>query len=271
MSPKSHQTIEKHFAALKDPRSGNATLHVLLDILVIALCAMICGAEGWTEFEIWGRANETWLRTFLELPNGIPSHDTFGRVFARLEPKQFRRCFLRWVKAISQLTRGQVVAVDGKKLRHSQDRARGKSAIWMVSAWAAANQLVLGQTKIKAKSNESAAIPELLKLLELTGCIVTIDAIGCQTKIAQQIVQQGGDYVLAAKQNQGHLYQDLKDLFAGYQDVRFRQVPHSYAKAVHKDHGRLEIRQCWSVSDAESLAFVRHRTQWKSLQTLAML
>ncbi len=271
MSPKPHQSIDKHFRTLKDPRTGNAKLHLLLDILVIALCAIICGADSWTEVELWGQANETWLRTFLALPNGIPSHDTFGRVFARLDPKQFQRCFLGWVKAIRQLTQGQVVAIDGKKLRRSQDRLRGKQAIWMVSAWATANRLVLGQTKIKDKSNEIKAIPELLKLLELTGCIVTIDAIGCQTKIAETIVTQGGDYVLAVKKNQGKLYQDLKELFTGYLDVNFRQVPHGYARDVHKNHGRLEIRQCWTVSDADSLGYVRQRHQWKNLRTLVML
>jgi predicted transposase YbfD/YdcC len=211
------------------------------------------------------------LRTFLELPSGIPSHDTFGYVFARLDPKQFRRGFLSWVRAISKLTRGQVVAVDGKKLRRSQDGRLGKKAIWMVSAWATENQLVLGQTKVHAKSNEITAIPELLRLLELTGCIVTIDAMGCQTKIANTIVQRGGDYLLAVKENQGKLYADLKDLFTGYLEAGFPQVPHDHAREVNKGHGRLEIRECWTVADPESLAFVRDQGAWKNLRTLVML
>ncbi len=226
MSPKPHQTIPKHFSSLPDPRTGNATLHSLMDILVIAICAIICGADGWTDMELWGTTNETWLRTFLALPEGIPSHDTFGRVFALVDPEAFRRCFLEWVRAVSKLTHRQVVAIDGKKLRRSHDGVLGKKAIWMVSAWATANHAVLGQTKTKAKSNEIKAIPELLQLLELRGCIVTIDAMGCQTKIAETIVQRGGDYQLAVKENQGKLYEDLKDLFAGYQEAGFPQLPH---------------------------------------------
>jgi predicted transposase YbfD/YdcC len=271
MSRKPHQTIAKHFQNLKDPRTGNATVHPLVDILTIAICAVICGADAWTEVELWGQTNEAWLRTFLELPSGIPSHDTFGYVFARLDPKQFRRGFLSWVRAISKLTRGQVVAVDGKKLRRSQDGRLGKKAIWMVSAWATENQLVLGQTKVHAKSNEITAIPELLRLLELTGCIVTIDAMGCQTKIANTIVQRGGDYLLAVKENQGKLYADLKDLFTGYLEAGFPQVPHDHAREVNKGHGRLEIRECWTVADPESLAFVRDQGAWKNLRTLVML
>ncbi len=271
MSRKPNQTIVNHFQNLKDPRTGNATVHVLLDILTIALFAVICGADGWTEVALWGQTNETWLRTFLELPSGIPSHDTFGDVFARLDPKQFRRGFLSWVRAMSKLTHGQVIAIDGKKLRRSQDRRLGKKAIWMVSAWATANHLVLGQTKVHAQSNEITAIPELLRLLELSGCIVTVDALGCQTKIAETIVQQGGDYWLAVKENQGRLFEDLKDLFAGYQAAAFPQVPHDYAREVNKGHGRLEIRECWTVSDPESLAFVREQGHWKNLRTLVML
>ncbi len=271
MARKPSSSIKKHFKALPDPRTGNATQHLFLDVLVITICAVICGADGWTEVQLWGEANEEWLRTFLELPSGIPSHDTFGRIFARIDPAQFGQCFLRWIRAIGKLTQGQVVAVDGKKLRRSQDRLGNKKAIWMVSAWASANHLVLGQTKIKDKSNEIKAIPELLRLLELHGCIVTIDAIGCQTKIAEQIVQQGADYLLAVKENQGKLYEDLRDLFTGYLDAGFPQVPHDYARAVDKDHGRLEIRECWTVADPDSLAFVRQCGQWPKLQTLVLL
>ena len=271
MSPKPHQTITKHFAGLQDPRLGNAKQHELLDILVIAICASICGADGWVEIELWGKANVSWLRTFLSLPNGIPSHDTFGRVFARLDPKQFRRCFVSWVRAISKLTHRQVVAVDGKRLRRSHDHRLGQNAIHMVSACATANRLVLGQVKTNDKSNEITAIPELLRLLELTGCIVTIDAIGCQTALADVIVQQGGDYLLAVKENQAQLYQDVRDLFAGCLEVNFRQVPHDYHRTVNKGHGRVEIRQCWTLADAEFLDYLAQHRTWKNLRTVVMI
>lgn len=271
MSYKPHQTITKHFGSLQDPRVDRTKLHSLQDILVIAMCAIICGANSWVEVEAWGKAKKKWLKKFLPLPNGIPSHDTFGRVFARLDPKQFRRCFVSWVRAVSKLTHHQIVPIDGKKLRRSHDRTLGKNAIHMVSAWAAANHLVLGQVKVDDKSNEITAIPELLHALELTGCIVTIDAMGCQTQIAETIVQQGGDYLLAVKENQGHLYQDVKDLFAGCLEVDFRDVSHDYHKTVNKGHGRLEIRECWTLAAPEFLEYLRHRSDWKNLRTLAMV
>ena len=270
MSPKPHQSITKHFGSLVDPRHGNAKLHLLSDILVIAICAIICGADTWVEVALWGKAIRVWLRTFLPLPNGIPAHDTFGRVFARLDPTQFEQCFLQWVRAVNKLTR-QVVAIDGKQLRRSHERTRGKQAIHIVSAWASANRLVLGQVKVKDKSNEIRTIPKLLQLLELTGCIVTIDAIGCQTRIAETIVQHGGDYLLAVKANQGQLHQDLQDLFAGCLEVNFRQVPHGYARTVNKGHGRIEVRQCWTLSDPEFLDYLPHRRSWKNLRTVVML
>lgn len=265
------QSITKHFAAIPDPRTGNAKQHLLLDILVIAICAAICGADTWVEVEIWGKANREWLKTFLTLPNGIPSHDTFRRVFILLDAKQFRRCFLSWIRAISKLTHGQIVALDGKKLRRSHDRACGKQALTLVSAWATTNRVVLGQLKVNAKSNEMKVIPELLRLLDLTGCIVTLDALNCQTKIAQQIRAQNADYVLAVKENQGQLYEDLKDLFAECVAENFRQVPHDYARTVNKGHGRIEIRECWTLSDPEFLDYVRQRHPWLGLRTVAMV
>ncbi len=271
MSPKAHQTIDKHFASLKDPRTGNAQQHELLDILVITICAVICGADGWTEVALWGQANETWLKTFLPLPHGIPSHDTFGRVFARLDPKAFRHCFLSWVRAISKLTHRRVVAVDGKTVRRSHDRTHGRAAIHMVSVWAAENRLVLGQAKVSDKSNEITAMPELLRLLALSGCIVTIDAMGCQTQIAKTIVQQGGDYLLAVKANQKRLYQDLQDLFHDADPTNRHDATHDYARTVDKGHGRVEIRECWTVSDPEVMAYLRARQPWPNLQTVAML
>lgn len=226
MSPKPGQTIRKHFASLPDPRGGNALQHSLGDILVIAICAIICGADSWVEVEAWGNAKRQWLEQFLALPNGIPSHDTFGRVFARLDPKEFERCFLSWIRAVAKRTQRQIVSIDGKKLRRSHDRTHGQRAIEMVSAWASANRLVFGQVKVGDRSTAVTAIPRLLRLLELTGCIVTIDAEGCQTKITDRIVERGGDYQLAVKENQGRLYQDLKDPFTGCEEVGFHQVPH---------------------------------------------
>lgn len=171
--------IENHFGDLNDPRIDRTKLHELLDILIIAMCAVIAGADNWEDVEEFGKARLEWFRTFLELPNGIPSHDTFTRVFARLDPEQFQTCFLRWMKSVSDVIGGQVIAIDGKVLRRSHDKGIGKAAIDMVSAWASTNRLVLGQVKVDEKSNEITAIPQLLEALAVSGCIVTIDAIGC--------------------------------------------------------------------------------------------
>lgn len=271
MSPKPHQTITKHFASLQDPRIDRTKRHQLSDILTIAICAVICGANTWVEVEAWGKAKQTWLKKYLPLPNGIPSHDTFGRVFARLDPKQFRRCFLSWIRAVNKLSRRQVVAIDGKTLRRSHDRSLGKGAIQMVSAWAAANRLVLGQLKVDDQSNEITAIPPLLRALELYGCIVTIDALGCQTEIVETIVQQQGDYLLAVKENQEQLYTDIHDLFAGCREVNFAGVPHDYAETVNKGHGRIEVRRCWTIADPEFLDYLRPRKAWKNLRTVVMV
>lgn len=271
MDKKPTANIEKHFGKIRDPRIGNAKRHKLLDILVIAICAVICGADGWSDIELFGKNKQGWLKKFLELPNGIPSHDTFGRVFALMEPEEFRRSFMEWVQAINELTQGQVVAVDGKQLRGSGEKANGRAAINLVSAWATANQLVLGQVKVDENSNEITAIPRLLQMLDLTGCLVTIDAIGTQTEIARQIVEQGGAYLLAVKENQGHLYDDLEYLFQLERQQDFRQSPFTYAKQVNKNHGRLEIRQCWATSAAEYLAYPREGSKWRGLKTLAMI
>ena len=260
--------LEEHFANLTDPRAARTREHKLLDIVAIAICAVICGADGWTEVEAFGLAKEAWLRTWLELPGGIPSHDTFGRVFARLNPQEFESRFMEWVQAVSHLTQGQVIAVDGKTVRRSHDRARGKNAIHMVSAWASANHLVLGQRKVDQKSNEITAIPELLRLLEIRGCLVTIDAMGCQTDIASQIVGQGGDYLLALKGNQEHLSQDVQSLFEWAENLEFQGLVHDRHQTVNKGHGRLEKRQCWTLSDPSCLSMLPDRDRWHNLRTL---
>ena len=264
-------SIARHFSRVKDPRIDRTKRHGLLDIIIIAICAVICGADSWVDIELFGKTKLDWLKTFLKLPNGVPSHDTFGRVFAALNPQEFECSFMEWVQAINQLTQGQVIAIDGKQLRGSHDSGIGKNAIYMVSAWATENQLVLGQRKVDDKSNEITAIPKLLKLLEVKGCIVMVDAIGTQTKIAKTIIEQGGDYILAVKENQGHLYEDIHDLFADNQQFDYEGIPHSYAKIVNKDHGRIEIRQCWTISDPEYLANIRDLKRWEGIQTLVMI
>lgn len=264
-------SIVKHFSKVKDPRIDRTKRHQLLDILIIAICGVICGADSWVDIELFGKTKIAWLKSFLKLPNGIPSHDTFGRVFAAIDPEEFESSFMEWVQAINQLTQGQVIAIDGKQLRGSHDKHTGKSAIYMVSAWATENQLVLGQRKVDDKSNEITAIPKLLKLLEIKGCIVTVDAIGTQTKIAKSIVDQGGDYILGVKENQGRLYEDIHDLFEDNQCFNYEDVPHSYAKTVNKDHGRIEIRQCWTIAAPEYLANIRNLQRWAGIQTLVMI
>ena len=189
MKLKPRITIADHFSLLEDPRINRSKHHKLIDIITIAICAVIWGAEGWTDIETYGVTKYEWLKQFLELPNGIPSHDTFARVFARLNPQQFQQCFVNWIKAINKITEGEVIAVDGKTLRHSYDKGAGIGAIHMVSAWATQNRLVLGQIKVDKKSNEITAIPELIGVLKLSGCIVTIDAMGCQKEIVKLITE----------------------------------------------------------------------------------
>ena len=199
-----------HFDSLEDPRTTYLVEHPLLDIVALTICAVICGAETWEEIEAYGRSKSDWLKTFLGLPQGIPSHDPIARVFALLEPTQLQDCFVSWVQSLAELSLGEVVALDGKSARHSYDKSRGKGAIHMVSAWAGENQLVLGQVKVSDKSNEITAIPKLLNILDVSGCIVTIDAMGAQKEIARQIVDQGADYVLSLKGNQGNLHEDVE-------------------------------------------------------------
>lgn len=257
-----------HFSNLDDPRSDNIS-HSMLDILVIAICAAICGADTWVDVELFGRAKEAWLKKYLKLTHGIPSHDTFGRVFSLLDARQFQNGFLEWTRTVSQVFDQEIVALDGKTLRRSHDRAAGKQAIQMVSAWAAENRLVLGQLKVDEHSNEITAIPKLLAMLDLAGCIVTTDAAGCQTEIAETIVGQEADYVLAVKENQGHLYTILSSLFENPAEIR--HVACDYEKTVSKGHGRLEIRQCWATSAPEYLAYIAEFSHWEGLKSLAMV
>jgi predicted transposase YbfD/YdcC len=264
-------SLTEHFALLEDPRAEHLTDHKLIDIIMIAICAVICGAETWTDIELFGNERFDWLRQFLELENGIPSHDTFGRVFAGIDAEQFQVCFASWVQAVFHATKGQVIAVDGKQARRSHDRTNGKHAIHVISAWATANHLVLGQRKVDEKSNEITAIPELLRLLDVSGCIVTIDAMGCQTEIAEQIIDQEADYVLTVKENQGYLYEDIALFFQLAHQNDFQKVNYTFDRTVNKGHGRIETRQCWAISGEDSLQFLRDHEQWKGLQTIAMV
>ena len=274
MPPPHRTSITAHFAALPDPRVERTKEHQLLDIMTIALCAIICGADSWVDVETFGREKRAWLGTFLALPSGIPSHDTFGRVFARLDPEAFGHCFLAWVRAVAPETAGQVVALDGKTVRRSHDRANGKAALHLVSAWASASGLVLGQVAVDDKSNEITAIPALLRLLDLAGCTVTIDALGCQTAIAAQSVAQGGDYALALKDNHPTLHAEVREAFAHARATAFADYApgtHDAARTVDRDHGRLEIRRHWTLRDPHLLAYLDPAGTWVGLRAIGLV
>ncbi len=238
-------------------------------MVVIAICAVICGADDWPGVEEFGQSKQEWFADFLELPHGIPTQHTFRHVFAVLDAEQFQECFLGWIKAAYEITDGQIVAIDGKKLRRSHDKRLGKQAIHMVSAWAVVNHLVLGQVKVDAKSNEITAIPELLAVLEIAGCIVTIDAMGCQKKICKRIVDKKADYALALKENQGGLYADVQELFRYAAETNFADC--DYHKTMEKNHGRIEIRECWTISSPEYLVYLRDLPKWTNLHTIVMV
>jgi len=265
MQPRATASLVDHFAPLDDPRLDRQKRHKLIDLVLIAICAVLAGANDWVAVESFGKAKQVWFARFLELPNGIPSHDTFGRVFAFLAPDQFQACFLSWAQAVAEVIGGQVVAIDGKTLRRSHDRRAGKRAIHMVSAWAAENRLVLGQLKTAAKSNEITAIPDLLEVLDVSGCIVTIDAMGCQTAIAEQIVEQGGDYVLALKRNHGKLYEAVEQAFATASDTSSEAGAVQYYETHDAKHGRVEIRRHWTLDTLEGL---EQKAAWRKLTCL---
>ena len=264
-------SLTEHFGSLVDPRIDRTKRHKLIDILTIALCGAIAGADSWVDVEAFGGRKEGWLRKMLELPNGIPSHDTFGRVFAKLDAQQFEHCFVEWVLAVSEVLQGDVVAIDGKTVRRSHDRYIGKDAIHMVSAWACASGVTLGQTRVDGRSNEITAIPRLLEMLRVKGCIVTIDAMGCQKEIASKILEEGADYVLAVKRNQGSLHEGVRDVFDLARNSGFDGLSHDYHETVNAGHGRVETRRCWAVSDPDSVRYVDEGGQWPGLTTLVMV
>lgn len=268
MSPSDPAGIGQHFTDLDDPRGKRGKRHGLTEIITIALCGVLCGAESWVEIEHFGNAKYDWLAQFLELPHGIPSHDTFGRVFAYLDSDQFEACFVSWMQTLLHPAGGAQIAVDGKTLRRSHDRRQGRGPLHLVSAWAESARLVLGQLATAADSNEITAIPQLLNLLELDGCTVTIDAIGCQTAIADQIVDAGGDYVLALKANRERTHREVIQLFTEAEEASFAGVRHDRHQTLEKDHGRIERRHCTTISDPVWLGWLDEAGEWPSLGSL---
>lgn len=264
-------SVLSYFGELEDPRSGHNLTHPFINIVTIAILATICGADDWVAVETYGHAKKDWLGTFLDLSNGIPSHDTFGRVFRWLDEDTFQLKFSEWTARICEATQGEVVAIDGKKLRRSGDRLHKRDGIWMVSAWASENRMVLGQTNVDDKSNEITAIPQLLAQLDLSGCVVTVDALNTQTKIAKQIVDAQADYIMAVKGNQGTLYQDLQLLFEGFESEMYQDVLYQTARTVNQAHGREEYRQVWVVTEPEYRQYLRPHKKWAKLHSLIKL
>jgi len=258
----------EHFSTLKDPRIERKKLHALMDILVLVICAQISGANGWEAIATFGKSKIEWLRQFVPLKNGIPSHDCIAYVISRLSPKHFQECFLHWIEDIRKETKGEVVAIDGKTARGSRDRKNAKNPLHMVSAWATANRIVLGQEATAEKSNEITAIPKLLELLELHGCIVTIDAMGCQRDIAEKIVEQGADYVLGLKGNQGSMHEATEDFFVTAESTDFKDVKHDCVQEIDGDHGRIETRRYWITDDLRTLPKTEN---WKGLRSIGMV
>lgn len=268
MESQSSSNIKIYFEELEDPRTSINRKYPLISIIALSICAVISGANDWVGVELYGKSKIEWLEKFLDLPNGIPSHDTLGRVFRALDPEQFQSCFVKWVGGIAELEEHEIIAIDGKQLRRSHNKGIGQGAIHMVSAWASANGVVLGQEKVDEKSNEITAIPRLLEVLALEGCIVTIDAMGCQTEIAEKIVEGKGDYVLALKGNQGNLHEDVKLLFDDLEESNFTAYDYDYCKTVDKGHGRIEVRHAWTISGSDIIPFLRGAQQWKKLNSV---
>lgn len=259
-------SLQRLFEDMDDPRVVGRCTYALKEVVLIAICAVLCGAESWTEIEEFGESKREWLRQFLSLEEGIPSHDTFRRVFSILPAEAFESRFQAWVETTFRVEQGQIIAIDGKTVRGA-----GLRALHLVSAWAHRSGIVLGQRKVDDKSNEITAIPQLLEDLHVAGSIVTLDAMGTQTKIAQKIIDKHADYILALKGNQGQLHMDVADWFAWASERDFRDIPHTFAQSVNKNHGRIEIRQCWALSDPSAFETIRHYDGWAGLQSVVMV
>lgn len=268
MSEQGVQQITNHFSTIEDPRVAYLVRYPLIELITISICAVLCGANDWEGVAQWGKSKKDWLNKYLLLERGIPSSDTFRRVFESLDPDQFQESFLNWTLAVFQIQKGQI-AIDGKIMRGSD--TYDSSPLDMVSAWATEQQLVLGQQRVEGKSNEITAIPLLLKTLDLEGCIVTIDAMGCQTEIASQIVEQGGEYLLAVKKNQGKLFDDIEFTFKQAQKVGFIGIDSDFDVQKGYEHGREEKRECWILDDEKALSFLRTKDKWKDLQTIVLI
>jgi len=261
------QTFLDYFSNLDDPRVERNKLFPLDEILLVVLCGTICGAEGWEDFQMFGEEKFDLLKTYLPFKKGIPSRQTYERVISSLNPKTFKQCFIDWVQSFQKSLK-EVIAIDGKTLRRSFDTAKDKPAIHMISAFATSSRIVLGQQKTSTKSNEITAIPELLKLLEIKGNIITIDAMGCQKEIAKQIVEKEADYVLALKGNHPNLYEDVKSFLECERKRKYPDKELDYSIEVNKDHGRIETRECW-VSD--EIDWLPQKKEWAGLKSIAMI
>ena len=259
-------TIIEHFGDMPDPRGDNKR-HELLDIIFIVICASVCGADKWEDVEAFARAKERWLRGYLKLPHGIPSHDTYSRLFAALDPQALNERFHRWVNTVRRQYEGEIVNIEGKSARRSYDSAEGTSAIHMVSAWASSAGITLGQKRVSQKSNEITAIPQLVKILDLSGCVVTIDARGTPSDIAAAIVEEDADYVLALKDNQPTLAEDVREYFEGVEQQQKTSETIDYHRSVETDHGRVETRECWS---SEDIGWLEGKARWQGLKSISM-
>lgn len=262
-----------HFSQVTDPRVEHNKRHNLCDILFLSVCAVLCGANHAVAIADFAQARQDWLRQFIPLEGGPPSHDTISRVLALIDPSEFETCFVRWTTAIQDKTQGEIVPIDGKTVRRSFDKATGKTAIHMVSAWSSANGIVLGQVKVDDKSNEITAIPQLLDMLDVQGRTVTLDAMGTQKEIARQIRQKKGDYVLAVKDNHPNLAADIKAFFERnranhFMDGNADTVPHDHYQTVDADHGRIETRRCWCTDLIED---IDGADQWEGLKSILLV
>lgn len=272
-NPPNPKSLIECFEGLPDPRIDRTRVHKLVDILVIGLCSMLTGGEGFSDMEIFGKAKQQWLKSFLELPKGIPSHDTFNRVFSAIAPHAFLECFITWVQGICPALQNEIVAIDGKALRHALNE--GQNIPYIVGAWATKNGIALGQVKVDDKSNEITAIPELLRVLEIKGCIVTLDAMGCQKDIAAKIIDKQADYVLALKGNHATVHEEVKDFFddavppcATQHRDTVTPGTMDFFQTVEKNHGRIETRRYWHSTDIEWFA---DKLLWKNVCSFGMV